>query len=159
MDSKYLGSLLLMNEIAVHLFPDDEKYEIFSYLEEGVTNLKNKNDWLMSLLLFLAHVMRVGGYELEVNRCVICGQKSNRIVAFSFIEGGFICEKCINEDIVRDLTKDQMILLRSVINSRDYHLLGSNYSKDNARVLLEKFIDFIQEAFGYHFKNLRLILD
>lgn len=158
MDSKYLGSLLLMNEIMVHLFPDEEKHFMFPYLEEGLIKLKETNDWLMTLLVFMANAIRVGGFELEVNRCVICGQKK-KILAFSFIEGGFICEECINEDIERDLSKEQMMLLRAIFNSRDYHLLSSNYGKGDALVLLNKFIDFMQEAFGYRFKNLRLILD
>ena len=158
MDSKYLGTLLLMNEMMVHLFPDEEKHKMFPYLEEGITRLKETNDWLMTLLVFMANAMRIGGFELEVNRCVVCGQKK-KILAFSFIEGGFICEECINEDVPRDLTKEQMILLRAIFNSRDYHLLLSNYNKGDAMVLLNRFIDFMQEAFGYHFRNLRLILD
>ena len=158
MDSHYLGTLLLMDEIMLHFFPNDERPAMFSYLEEGVQNLKNSGDWLMSLLLFLSHALRLGGFELEVNRCVVCGQKK-RIVAFSFIEGGFICEECVSDEIERDLTKDQMILLRNIFNSRDYHLLASGYNHDDAMVLLYKIIDFAQEAFGHRLKNTRLLLD
>ena len=158
MNSKYLGTLLLMNEIMVHLFPDEEKHNMFPYLEEALFKLKETDDWLMTLLIFMANAMRVGGFELEVNRCVLCGQKK-KILAFSFIEGGFICEDCIHEDIPRDLSKEQMILLRAIFNSRDYHLLSSSYNKKDGLVLLEKFIDFMQEAFGYRFNNLRLIID
>ena len=158
MDSTYLGTLLLMNEMMVHLFSDDDKQEMFPYLEEGVVGLKKTNDWIMTLLIFIAQVIRIGGFELEVNRCVICGQK-NKILAFSFIEGGFICQNCVNEETERDLTKEQMILLRNIFNSRDYHLLDSSYNKDDALVLLRKTLDFMQEAFGYRLKNLKLILD
>ena len=97
-------------------------------------------------------------FELEVNRCVICGKK-NRIVAFSFLEGGFICEACANEETERDLSKDQMILLRSIFNSYDYHLTESSFIKEDAITLLHHFIDFMQEGFGYRLKNTRLILD
>ena len=158
MSSQYLGTLLLMDEIVVHLFPEEERSEMFPYLEQGVINLKKSNDWLMSLLLFMSHAMRIGGFELEVNRCVVCGQK-RRIVAFSFIEGGFICEECQSEEIEKDLTKEQMILLRNIFNSRDYHLLDSDYNKEDALVLLNKFIAFMEEAFGHRLQNKRLILD
>ena len=158
MDSKYLGSLLLMNEITNYLFTDEEKYKMFKPLGEGITLLKQKNDWLMTLLLYLSNAIKVGGFELEVNKCVRCGGK-NRIVAFSFEEGGFICEQCVDEDIIRDLTKEQMILLRKLFNSRDFALLDSAYDKEDAEVLLRRLISFAEEAFGYHFKNLRLILD
>ena len=158
MNSQYLGTLLLMDEMMIHLFPEDEQHQMFDYLENGVINLKKNEDWLMSLLLFMSQVMKVGGFDLEVNRCVICGQKK-RIVAFSFLEGGFICEECVTDDIVKDLSKEQMILLRNIFNSQDYHLLNSNYNRDDALVLLHKFIAFIEEAFGYRLQNKRLILD
>lgn len=158
MDSKYLGALLLMNEVMMHLFPDEEKHQMFPYLEEGIIKLKETNDWLMALLVFLSCAIRIGGFELEVNRCVMCGQKK-KILAFSFVEGGFICEDCINEDIQKDLSKEQMILLRAIFNSRDYHLLSSKYNEKDGLVLLRRFIDFMQEAFGYRFNNLRLIFD
>ena len=158
MDSKYLGSLLLMNEITNYLFPDEEKPKLFKALGEGITILKKKNDWLMTLLLYLANAIKEGGFELEVNKCVRCGGK-NRIVAFSFDEGGFICEQCVDEEVSRDLTKEQMILLRKIFNARDYALLDTAYSKEDAELLLRRLISFTEEAFGYHFKNLRLILD
>ena len=158
MDAKYLGSLLTIVEIMNYLFPDEEKPRLFKVLEESITNLKKKNDWLMTLLIFMSHAMREGGFELEVNRCVCCQKKTN-IVAFSFAEGGFVCGDCITPEISRDLNKNQMLLLREIFNSRDFHLLESDYNHDEALVLLEKFIDFMQEAFGYNFKNLRFLFD
>ena len=158
MDSTYLGTLLLMNEMMLHFFPDEEKPRMFAPLEEGVMALKRTDNWLMTLLVYMAYAMRVGGFELEVNRCVICGKK-NRIVAFSFLEGGFICESCANEETERDLTKEQMILLRSIFNSHNYLIVESSFNKEDAMVLLHKFIDFMQEGFGYRLKNTRLILD
>lgn len=158
MGTKYLGTLLLMNEMMSHLFPEEDKPKMFKVLEEAVTELKRKDDWLMTLLLFMAHAMRVGGFELEVNRCVVCMGK-NRIVAFSFVDGGFICEKCATEETEKDLSKNQMILLRQIFNARDFHLLDSGYNEKDALVLLNKFAEFIEDAFGYHFKNMRLILN
>ena len=158
MDSKYLGSLMLMNEIVLHLFPDEDKYKLFSSLEAGIVNLKNTNDWLMSLLLFMNEAIKLGGFQLEVNRCVICGKK-NHIVAFSFVEGGFICQDCFHEECDHDLSKEQMLLLREIVNSHDNHLMQTPYQKDDALVLFDKFVAFMQEAFGYRFKNIRLIRD
>ena len=158
MDSKYLGSLLFINEIVNFLFPDEEKPKMFKAVEDSVTALKKGKDWLLTLLLFMSQAIRLGGFELEVNKCVNCGSKSN-IVAFSFVEGGFICQNCVNETIARDLNKNQMVLLRKIFNSRDLRLLETPYNYDEAYILFQKFIEFIEEAFGYHFKNLRLLLD
>lgn len=155
MDTNYLGSLLLIGEMMLFLFPDEEKYKMFACLEEGVKALKKTNDWLMTLLILMSHVVRVGGFELEVNQCVICGKKQ-KIVAFSFSDGGFICENCFHNEIVKDLSKDQMLLLRKIFNVRDYLLAGTDYTRADALVLFDKIVDYIQEAFGYRFKNLRL---
>ena len=158
MDAKYLGSLILMNEIVNYLFPDEDKPKMFKVLEEAVTALKKSDDWLLALLIFMSHALRVGGFELEVNKCVCC-EKKNNIVAFSFVEGGFLCADCITPEVNRDLNKNQMLLLRKVFNSRDFHILGSEYDHAEGLVLLQKVIEFMEEAFGYHFKNLCLILD
>ena len=158
MNSKYIGSLMLMNEIVNYLFPDEEKVNLFEPLEKGIVSLKKDKDWLSVLLVFMANAMRLGGFELEVNRCVNCGSKSN-IVAFSFLDGGFLCKNCVNEETSYDLSKSQMLLLRKVFNARDYHLLEDGYGQEDGLVLFKKFVDFMQEAFGYRFKNLRLILD
>ena len=158
MDSKYLGSLLFINEIVNYLFPDEEKPKMFKAVEDSITALKQNKNWLMTLLLFMAHALRTGGFELEVNCCVNCNSKKN-IVAFSFIEGGFICRECLGDDISHDLNKNQMLLVREIFNSRDLHLLDSTFDYDETYVLFTKFIEFMEEAFGYHFKNLRLLLD
>lgn len=158
MDSKYLGSLLFINEIVNFLFPDEEKPKMFKAIEDSVVALKKNKDWMMVLLLFMAQAIRLGGFELEVNQCVNCGSKKN-IVTFSFAEGGFICQNCYSDELEHDLTKNQMILLRNIFNSRDLHLLNSFKSDEETYFLLKKFINFIEEAFGYHFKNLRLLID
>lgn len=156
MDAEYLSSLMLIDEMVINLFPEEERYMMFPYLEKALKNIKETNDWLMTLLIFMAHVIRLGGFQLEVNRCVLCGSR-NKIVAFSFVDGGFICQNCYNDDIIHDLNKSQMLLLREIVNSTDYHLKTSDYLLDDIKTLFTKFIQFIEEAFGYHFRNLRLL--
>ena len=156
MDAEYLSSLMLVDEMVLNLFPEEERYLVFPYLEKALENIKTSNDWMMTLLVLMSHIIRLGGFQLEVNRCVMCGSKS-KIVAFSFVDGGFICQNCYSDEIVHDLNKAQMLLLREVVNSSDYHLRSSDYLFDDVKALFIKFIQFIEEAFGYHFKNLRLL--
>ena len=156
MDAEYLSSLMLVDEMVLNLFPEEERYLVFPFLEKALENIKTSNDWMMTLLVLMSHIIRLGGFQLEVNRCVMCGCKS-KIVAFSFVDGGFICQNCYSDEIVHDLNKAQMLLLREVVNSSDYHLRSSDYLLDDVKTLFIKFIQFIEEAFGYHFKNLRLL--
>ena len=154
MDEKYLGCIVLMDEMILNLFPSEEQYIMFPYLEKAVETLKEKNDWLMTLLLLMSHVIRLGG----VNKCVICG-KRNGIVAFSFTDGGFICKDCYDTEVDRDLNKSQMLLLREIVNCPDFSLIEKEYQKEDAKVLFEKFQHYIEEAFGYRFKNIRLLIE
>lgn len=158
MDTKYLGTLMLMNEAILFLFQDDEKYQLFSALEEGLVTLRRNDDWIKVLLIYLANVVRIGGFALEVNRCVLCGNRKH-IVTFSFPDGGFICEDCYQEDMGHDLSKNQMLILRNVFNARSYDLLCDTYNAEDGLVVLKKLLNYIQEAFGYEFKNLRLLFN
>ena len=158
MDAKYLASLMTIDEMMLNLFPEEEKQTMFPYLEKAVENLKNTNDWLVTLLQFMAHDVRIGGFQLEVNRCVLCG-RTNNIVTFSFNDGGFICEDCYQPEMERDMSKEQMILLRKIVNCPDFHLKSSDYKTEDLLLLFDKFTHYIEEAFGYHFKNMRLLID
>ena len=158
MNEKYLGSLLLMDEMILNLFPSEEQYIMFPYLEKAVETLKDKSDWLMTLLLLMSHIIRLGGFQLEVNKCVICG-KRNGIVAFSFTDGGFICQDCYDTEVDRDLNKTQMLLLREIVNCPDFSLIEKDYNQDDAKVLFTKFYQYMEEAFGYRFKNIRLLIE
>ena len=156
--AKYLASLMTIDEMMLNLFPEDEQQTMFPYLEKAVDNLKGTNDWLMILLQFMAHTVRMGGFQLEVNQCVMCGATKN-IVTFSFSDGGFVCESCYQPEMERDLSKEQMILLRKIVNCPDYRLKSSDYKTEDLMVLFDKFTHYIEEAFGYHFKNMRLLID
>ena len=158
MDAEYLTSLLIIDEMMLNLLPEEDQHLAFSYLENALENLRKNSDWLMTLLLFMSHIVRLGGFQLEVNKCVMCGATKN-IVAFSFNDGGFICQNCYQPEMGKDLSKDQMLLLRKIVNCRDYRLQGADYAREDMMVLLAKFTNYIEETFGYHFKNMRLLIN
>ena len=102
----------------------------------------------MVILVYLAHLIKLSGVELEVNKCVYCGNKRD-IVAFSFENGGFICENCLNEDMVRDLNKNQMLLIRYIFRAKDYSLPEiERYSVEDKKLILSKLKDFVDEFIG-----------
>ena len=158
MDAEYLASLLIMDEMMLNLFPEEDQYIMFQHLESALENLRNNNDWLMTLLLFMAKAIHLGGFQLEVNKCVICGTTKN-IVTFSFSDGGFICQNCYQAEMGRDLSKNQMLLLRKIINCPDYRLQSADYAHEDLMTILNRFVQYIEEAFGYHFKNIRLLIN
>lgn len=155
-DYYYLSCLLLIAEATKQLLQDEEKIRIFDSLISSVHQLKNaKQPWEI-LLVYFAKLLSVGGYQLEVNSCVFCGSKKE-IVAFSFADGGFVCQNCLNPQMERDLTKEQMLLIRSSFNTQDINKIAFTCSKEDALVVINKFFDFIKESFGVYLKSASLI--
>ena len=56
--------------------------------------LSNKFDSRTLILITIASIIKESGYALEFDECVKCGSKKD-IVSYSFLEGGFICIKCL----------------------------------------------------------------
>ena len=155
-DLDYLSCLLLVAEATKQLLQDDEKERIFNSLIDTVRALKKARKPWANTLIYIAQLLKIGGYEMEVNRCVFCGSKKN-IVLFSFSDGGFVCQDCLEPDMVRDLTKEQMFLIRAAFNAKDIETIDFKCEKTDALVVLNKFFEFISESFGTTLKSASLL--
>lgn len=155
-DLEYLSSLMLVAEATKSLLQEEEKGRIFETLvSAGIALKKAKEPWFI-LLVYFANLFKIGGYEFEVNRCVFCGSKQN-IVTFSFADGGFVCQNCMNLETERNLSKEQMLLLRAAFNCQDIANNEYQYQKEDAKVVLNKFFEFIYDSYGIKFKSAALI--
>lgn len=155
-DYYYLGTLMVINEVTKLLIQDEEKASIYPSLLEALSSLKVAKDPWIILLIYLTRVFKYTGYEFEVNRCVFCGN-TKRIKTFSFADGGFVCEECLDKNTERDLTNEQMLLLREAVNAKSFSLISPYATKDNSLVIFTKFVEFIADAYGIHLKNAVLL--
>ena len=159
-DSDYLtmSTILLLAEASKKCISQDDYHLIFPHLENAIISLcDSKKPWNIALV-YLAKILRLNGYDLEVNACVNCGTKKG-ITSFSFAEGGFLCKACTKENnINQDLTPDQMILIRDVFNAPDYLHFGAECTKENAAILLGKFKEFISEVLGTNLSTISFFL-
>ena len=155
-DYYYLSSLMLVNEVTKNLLQDEEKTLIFNDLVGTIEALKNKNNPWMPTLIYLAKIFKISGYEFEVNKCVFCGNKKD-IRTFSFSDGGFVCSSCLDEATERDFSKEQMLLLRAVFNAQNGNVELPHCSKENALFILNKFITFINDSYGFSLKTAALL--
>lgn len=154
----YLASVMLIAETTKSLLQDEEKPMIFNWLENAIIEMKNSKDFLGVDLIYLANILKIAGYEFEVNRCVFCGSKKG-IVAFSFNDGGFVCENCIHEmeDIKKDLSPQQMLLLRYIFNTEKYLIPAELSNRNNELIVLQKLGEFISDSFGIRLSSLNLV--
>ena len=155
-DYYYLACLYLITEATKELLQEDEKQRIFNSLIEAIINLKTAETPWPITLSYMARVLKETGYEFSVNSCVFCGTKSD-IVTFSFADGGFVCRNCLEEGIERDLTRDQMLIIRASFNVKDISNATFSVSKEDALVVLNKFFDFIRDSYGVSLKSAVLL--
>lgn len=154
-DLEHMTSVMLIAEGTKSLVQDEEKGQLYQPLVNALSSLKNGVEPLMTLLIYFANLFKVTGYEFEVNQCVFCGSKKD-IITFSFADGGFICSNCLQEDTEKDLTNNEMLLLRSAFNATDY-VMSKYYDKDSALKVLEKFFVFIKDSYGITLKSASLL--
>lgn len=155
-DYYYLGSLMVINEVTKNLLQDEEKTLIYGDLVNTIETLRTKSDPWMPMLIFLAKILKISGYEFEVNKCVFCGNKKD-IRTFSFSDGGFVCSSCLNKDTERDLSKEQMLLLRTIFNADNSKVDSPHCTKENALFIFNKFITFISDSYGFVLKAAALL--
>ena len=147
-DLDYLFSISALAEIAKSTLNDDERKWAFNDLLDAVSALKRGKDHVMVALIFMARCMKYAGAQLEVDKCVFSGSTSD-IVAFSFADGGFVSRPYVTEDTVLDLSAQQMKLIRYCFKAPDYScVMSEQYTKEDKKVILNKFLEFIDEFLG-----------
>ena len=155
-DLNYMVTLSLLAEATNKMLDNEEKPLAFDYLEKAIIALKKAKYPLYVGISYLAKLINLAGYSLEINRCVRCGSKQN-IIAFSFDEGGYICQNCIQEDDRRDLTKEQLLLIRTLSGTQDFNFNNLEYNEDSTKFLLDKFISFINDIGGVELNSTKFI--
>ncbi|HBE99259.1 MAG TPA: DNA repair protein RecO [Firmicutes bacterium] len=82
-----------LNELNSKIVDSDETSELYEWLDEAMNFLNQKNDeYLTPCLIYFAQFLRLEGYGLDVDDCVVCGKK-NDIVGISLSKGGFLCRE------------------------------------------------------------------
>ena len=155
----YLFFISVITDVIQHMFQDDEKHKMFNDVIGALTALKSEKDPYTVALIFIAKAMKVAGLELEVNKCVYCGT-THDIVAFSFADGGFVCRNCHKDGTPRDLSPEQMRLMRYVSLSPDYSCRGSErYDDSDKKFLLSAFQNYIANVLGVNLDTINFIIN
>ena len=155
-DLRYMSSLMMINEAVNYLLSEEEKPLVFSYLYSAIENIKNSDNPLKVVLPFLLHILKISGYDFEINECISCGSKKN-ITTFSFPDGGFICQKCYTNDIPKLFNKEQMLLIRNAFGIQTPYIDFTNISDEEVLFIFDKVVEFIYDSYGHKMKSYELI--
>ncbi|MBO4286325.1 MAG: DNA repair protein RecO [Bacilli bacterium] len=153
MDFHYVTAITILLQAINKLVEDADKVLLYQDLFNALLALKNKVNPYIVTLKFLIALVNKTGYELSVNGCVRCGSKKN-IVAYSFLEGGFICKEHFTSDDHSDLDLNEMPYFRNVFLHNGYAFEEEFVKEKIAISLLKKINIFISDAYGYCFKEI-----
>ena len=147
-----------INEITNRLMQDEDYFDIYPLLNEAIIDLEKKNiDSSSVLLIYLANVLRIIGFDFEINHCIACNSKKN-IKAFSFNEGGYICKDCLMNFHVDNLSNEAMMVIRNMFLSTSLKPL--NYLNDDVlKEILKAINNFLSDAMGTPLKTLDLLIE
>lgn len=155
-DLKYMGSIMMIVEVTNYLLSDEEKFVIYDYLSQTIEDIKTNNNPLKVVISYLAKILKISGYDFEINECIMCGNRKN-IITFSFDDGGFICQNCYTPDIPKLFNKNQMLAIRESFGSLDTSIKNDNLDDNELIFIILKFVEFIHESYGYNMKSMDLI--
>ncbi len=156
-DLTYMGALMYLSDLTRKLVQDEEKEMIFKHLYAALISLKGAQEPWMILLIYMANICKATGYDFDVSGCVFCGKKKG-IATFSFEDGGFVCQDCLEQErYEKPFNNEQMLLLRAAFMAGDYAHTHEYCSKENALTILNRFNIFFMENYGVSISALALL--
>lgn len=156
-DLFFLTAFHTILEATNKMLSEEEKHLAFPYLEKTLLELKEAKYPILNLIAYLAKLIKLSGVSFEINHCVGCGSKKD-IVAFSFIDGGYICSHCQDDTVDLSLTTYQLMMIRSLCGTVDFNFNNFTYEEGEILILLKKFVNYIEDGIGVYLDSPNLIL-
>lgn len=148
--------LSFLNELnRSFIFTNYEIKTLYPYLYKILIEFNNKKISPTTLcLVYLGTVLKLIGFGLNVDECVICGSKQN-IVAVSYKEGGYLCAK---ENLINSAHYDVKTLkiLRYIFNCYAEDIGKIDIDKDIALTLLIDLSKYLDYCLGFTLTSLSL---
>ena len=147
----YLSSLMLINEMVLKLLLEEDYSLLYHDLLEGLKLIKSSDDNIYFVLLsLLSKILKINGFDMEVNKCINCSNKNN-IVSFSFDDGGFLCSDCYQGTKI--FTKNELMYIRYLFLNKGMEIIPLKLDKEKYKHLLSKYFDFIESSLDVKLKS------
>ena len=152
-----LALISLICESTNKVLQDEEKLLVYDSLIKAINAFKDgKCNPYQVAITYLGEVMRIAGYHFDINRCVFCGSK-NDIVSFSFSEGGFICKNCYESSDDYHFTREEMLLIRQLLGTKEYTPL-EGLNDERGLTILKEIVSFIYDGLGIKLNSFSLLV-
>ena len=151
-----LVSLDFISEITNKMITNCDTESLYDSLTSILDLLNEGYDALTLLNIYLAKVLRVAGFGLNVDSCQNCGHVTS-IVGISYHNGGFICADCFDKNNHKKCSARKLKIFRYLFKAepKDYNKVV--LEKDEAKEILLELIEFTQNIAQLDFKSVELI--
>ena len=144
-DLEYLGVINFVSEGIELLEDKKDSFICFANCLEAMEK-KQKSEFV--LIAFLNYFLNKEGCKLNSNECICCASKE-KIVKFSFDNGGFLCRNCyygVNDEVT--YLKNMRILTKINYNNIEKVDMNLKYAYE----YIKKVIRVIENKAGIYFK-------
>jgi len=133
----------------VNLFtPEKEKEEaIFYLLRQAGSMLSEKTTPAIIFVGFKIKLVKILGYGVELNRCIICG-KEDASYLFSGKLGGVVCRNCSKKEFTTVGISPGVLAITRQLEKMDFEKMG--VIKKVPEKMLEKINFYVNITLNYH---------
>jgi DNA repair protein RecO (recombination protein O) len=125
-------------------------YQTLHYIDEGI-------DAEVLMMIFEVKMLPVIGIRPKLDECVNCG-RNERPFAFSAVEGGLLCLRCLHVDERHRKLSDRAVYLLRLFTGVDLHRLGKVSLKPETKRELKTVIsEYYDEYSGVRLKSKRFL--
>ena len=155
-DFAKLAAIDFLNEVTARLFTDEDMPKIYPYLIKTLELIKEHKNILSLLLVYLAVSLKLNGFGLNVDSCVITNSKSN-IVGVSFADGGLVSKEAYRSSRHKLYTPEKIKIIRSIFKVEAKDLDKISFTKRYVREVFEDLFIYTYDQTGIRFKSESLI--
>ena len=146
----------LIGEITNKLVQAEDAPKVYDSLVKILELLNSGFDAYTLASIYIAHVLNVIGYGLEVDRCVLSGQTSP-IVAISYQDGGFIAQSEFDPLNHVKCTSRKLKIIRYIFKVDPDNYAKIAFEKEEMIEIIGELSKFIYDALQINLKSVNLI--
>jgi len=152
-----LVAINFINEVTLKLYNDEDMINIYPYLIDIIKRLSDKKISVLLLLKYLCISLRLTGFGLEVDKCVITGEKKD-IVGISFVDGGFVARNAYKPNIHKIYSPNECILVRKLFKKEISDISKEEYKNEEVKKIFIDMLIYTYNQTGIRFISEPLVL-
>ncbi len=154
-DLLWMSCVSFLAEINARMLTDEDAPEVFEAFDKTMKAIESGYPIYSACLLYFSKLLTILGYGLEVDRCVISGNKKN-IVGVNYEEGGFISEEYADTNTVR-LPSRALKILRYAFMYPLSDLGRVSFEKEESLALIGQLAIYAENLTGVKLKSVTML--